>query len=524
MTVDASAAGRVSPLVERSPALDAEGAALARRTARRTQFAAMVANACGVVDVFLLLFFVLPSPPGDPDLLRNGVAAVVFVALSFIVGSIWGNRLVRPMVAWLMEGRTPSEREREGTLRLPLVCASIDGSFWLVAAFLFAGLNANLSFDWAWHVGATILMGGITVTAVSYLISERISRGVIARALAYGPPSKPFGPGVKGRQVLAFLLATGVPLVGLVMLACVALVDDGVSHEKVARSVLVLALAALMIGLIATVLVAKSVAEPLRQMRRALGRIEEGDLDATVRVDDGSEVGLVQSGFNRMVAGLREREQIRELFGRHVGEDVARVALHRGTELGGEVREVAALFVDLVGSTRLAAERPPQEVVTLLNRFFAIVVDVVGSHGGWVNKFEGDAALCVFGAPVADEGCATSALCAARELDVRLRSELPEFGAGIGVSAGPALAGNVGAEHRLEYTVVGDPVNEASRLCDLAKRRSSRVVASAAIIDRAWKGESARWLDDGEVVLRGRTTPTRLAVPASWAADPAAVG
>ncbi|MDQ3742632.1 MAG: HAMP domain-containing protein, partial [Actinomycetota bacterium] len=305
------------------------------------------------MDVFLLLFYVLPHPPGEPDTLRNLVAAGVFVSLAFVVGTLWGNRLVRPMVAWLVEGRTPSEREREGTLRLPLVCAAIDGSFWVVAAVLFGLLNASVSFDWAWHVAATILMGGITVTAVSYLISERISRGVIARALAYGPPAKPFGPGVKGRQVLAFLLATGVPLVGLVMVACVGLVDETADRDRILGSVLVLSLAALTVGLIATVLVAKSVADPLRQMRHALGRIEEGDLDASVHVDDGSEVGLVQSGFNRMVDGLREREQIRELFGRHVGEDVARAALADGgsVRLGGEVREVAALFVDLVGST-----------------------------------------------------------------------------------------------------------------------------------------------------------------------------
>ena len=523
MTVDASAAGRVAPLVERRPVLDAEGASLARRTARRTSIAAMVANAVGVVDVFLLLFFVLPSPPGEPDTLRNLAAGIVFVVLSFLVGKVWGDRLVQPMVAWLKEGREPSQREREGTLRLPLVCASIDASFWAVAAVLFALLNLDVSFDWAWHVGSTILMGGLTVTAISYLISERLSRGVIARALAFGPPSKPFGPGVKGRLTLAWLTATGVPLIGLVIVGCVGLTDDSVSPDKVAQSVVVLALGAFIIGLVATLLVAKSVADPLREMRRALRRIEEGELDAAVRVDDGSEVGLVQSGFNRMVDGLREREQIRELFGRHVGEDVARVALDSGTELGGEVREIAALFVDLVGSTRLAAERPPQEVVALLNRFFAIVVDVVGRHDGWVNKFEGDAALVVFGAPIADQMCATSALCAARELDTRLREELPEFGVGIGVSAGPALAGNVGAEHRLEYTVIGDPVNEAARLCDLAKRRSERVVASVAIVSRAKKGEAARWLDDGEVVLRGRTTATKLAIPASWAADPAAV-
>jgi adenylate cyclase len=517
MTVDASAAGRFAPLSERAPALEADGVRLADRTTRRMTLSALLANTVGAIDVFLLLFFVLPSPPGEVDMARNLVVAAVFVPLTFVVGTIWAGRLVRPASGWLREGRRPSEEEREATLRLPLVCSMIDGTFWVVASVMFALLNLHVSVEWAWHIGTTILMGGLTTTAVSYLISERLSRDVIARVLAWGPPSRAFGPGVKGRLTIAWLMATGVPLIGLVTVGCVALTDEAVSMNDIAASVIALSAGAFAIGLLATVLVAKSVADPLREMRSALARIEDGDLDAAVRVDDGSEVGLVQSGFNTMVAGLREREEIRELFGRHVGQDVARAALAdggRGARLGGEVREIAALFVDLVGSTRLAAERPPQEVVALLNRFFAIVVDVVGRHGGWVNKFEGDAALVVFGAPVADDGCASAALAAARELDGRLRRELPgSLCAGIGVSAGPALAGNVGAEHRLEYTVIGDPVNEAARLCDLAKRRPEQVVVSEAILRRARPGERARWREDGEVVLRGRTSPTRLAIP-----------
>ena len=129
-------------------------------------------------------------------------------------------------------------------------------------------------------------------------------------------------------------------------------------------------------------------------------------------VFDGSDLGLLQAGFNRMADGLREREQLRDLFGRHVGEDVARAALERGIELGGEELEVAVLFVDIVGSTALAAERPPQEVVALLNEFFGVVVEVVEDHGGWINKFEGDAALAVFGAPLPLDDAAGCALAA----------------------------------------------------------------------------------------------------------------
>src|SRR5215213_6774226 len=133
MTVDATPAGRVAALPERRRVLDAEGARLADRTMRRATFVAMVANAFGVFDVFALLFWILPSPPGEVDTAANLVAIAVYVPLSFVVGHIWGVRLVRPAVAWLREGREPSEEEREQTLRVPLYCAMIDGTFWVAA-------------------------------------------------------------------------------------------------------------------------------------------------------------------------------------------------------------------------------------------------------------------------------------------------------------------------------------------------------------------------------------------------------
>jgi adenylate cyclase len=182
-------------------------------------------------------------------------------------------------------------------------------------------------------------------------------------------------------------------------------------------------------------------------------------------------------------------------------------------QLGGEVREVAVVFADVVGSTSLAGRRPPNEVVALLNDFFRLVVETVEEQGGWVNKFEGDAALCVFGAPTARQDAASDALCAARTLRRRLDEDLQGADAGIGVSAGPAVAGNVGTEERFEYTVIGDPVNEAARLSTLAKRRPERLLASAAVVERARPEEAACWEPRDEVVLRGRDEPTALAVP-----------
>ena len=188
-----------------------------------------------------------------------------------------------------------------------------------------------------------------------------------------------------------------------------------------------------------------------------------------MQIYDASELGLLQAGFNDMVRDLSERQRLRDLFGRYVGEDVARRALERGTELGGQERDVAVLFVDLVGSTQLAATRPPAEVVHLLNEFFRVVVDTVGRHGGFVNKFQGDAALAIFGAPIEHPDASGGALAAARELHDELLPVIGSAEFGIGVSSGRAIAGHIGAQARFEYTVIGDPVNEAARLTELAK-------------------------------------------------------
>jgi adenylate cyclase len=184
--------------------------------------------------------------------------------------------------------------------------------------------------------------------------------------------------------------------------------------------------------------------------------------------------------------------------------------------LHAEIRDITALFVDVIGSTRLALTRPPDEIVDDLNALFAAVVEVVKAEGGWVNKFEGDAALCVFGAPGDQMDHAARALRSARALRARLvdlAAERPDLDTGIGVSSGRAVAGNVGAAERYEYTIIGDPVNEAARLSDLAKTHTGRVLASEATVVSAL-GTAGKWCRRGEEVLRGRNLPTVLYEPA----------
>jgi adenylate cyclase len=231
-------------------------------------------------------------------------------------------------------------------------------------------------------------------------------------------------------------------------------------------------------------------------------------------VFDGTELGELQRGFNSMVQGLRERERVRDLFGRHVGREVAAAAEMQRPKLGGEERHVAVVFVDMIGSTQLVTGRPAAEVVELLNRFFAVIVDEVDRHHGFVNKFEGDAALAVFGAPNHLDHPEDEALAAARAIAKRLADEVPECKAGIGVAAGQVVAGNVGAKERFEYTVIGEPVNEAARLCELAKSKSTHLLASSDAVNNATEAERRHWTLGDTVTLRGHDQPTRLAVPA----------
>jgi class 3 adenylate cyclase len=259
------------------------------------------------------------------------------------------------------------------------------------------------------------------------------------------------------------------------------------------------------------ILVSISISDPLRQVVDAMAEVERGEIDRTLDVYEWSEIGHLQSGFNRMVAGLREREQLRELFGRHVGEEVVRRAIDANESLSGDERNAAILFIDLVGSTQLAATHEPHEVASVLNEFFRMVVAHVDENHGLVNKFQGDAVLAVFGAPLRTDDPASAALATARTLAAELRSLPVDFG--IGVSAGPVFAGNIGAEKRYEYTVVGDAVNEAARLADLAKDFDERVLGSGAAIEQATSPEREHWAAHGSQVLRGRSQPTHVFAP-----------
>jgi class 3 adenylate cyclase len=358
-----------------------------------------------------------------------------------------------------------------------------------------------------------VSFSGIVVSASCYLFAEFSLRPIAAQALAVGPPPRWLVAGMMGRLMTTWLLGSGVPVLGIVVSAILTLFLTDLSETQFAFAVLILALVAMAFGFLLMLFAAWLTTSPARVVRAALSRVEQGELDANLLVFDGTELGELQRGFNSMVAGLRERERVRDLFGRHVGREVAAAAELSQPCLGGQERHIAVIFVDIIGSTKLVTARPPTEVVELLNRFFAVVVEEVDRQRGLVNKFEGDASLAIFGAPNHLDHPEDAALAAGRAIASRLRDDVPECRAGIGVAAGQVVAGNIGAHERCEYTVIGEPVNEAARLCELAKSMPAGLIASGTAVSNATDSERALWVFGDTVTLRGYDQPTRLALP-----------
>jgi adenylate cyclase len=479
----------------------------------------LVANLIGATTSFVYLAFVSPLPPSITRARRTHIIAVnvpVFAAFMCVMGLAVGVLLVRRfrrVSAWALEGRAPAPAEVDDVLRLPHSLLVLPGAVWALAALSFGLLQLPLHASWVvvLRVSSGILLGGLITSSLTYLLVERALRPVAALVLSYGVLDRPRAPGILPRVVVSWLLSSALPLVSV---GLAQLFRSPAERQRLAGPTWFLVVVGVLTGAIAMVVAAKSVAEPIRDVRRALRSVQGGELDVAVAVQDASEVGLLQTGFNDMVGGLRERRRLQDIFGRHVGEEVARQALDRGVELGGEMRDVSVLFADVVGSTTLAQQCSAEELLRSLNAFFETVVATVREEGGWVNKFAGDGALCVFGAPGDLPGHRAAALRAARALRSRLAALPASYGvaAGIGVSSGTVTAGNVGAEERFEYTVIGDPVNEAARLTERAKAFPQRVLASAATVTGA-DDEARCWEAAGEETLRGRGAPTAYYLP-----------
>ncbi len=464
------------PRRRRRPEVTPEAADLARETMNRLTVATNLANVGGILVVFSFLGVLIfggvgLEEHGQPPIEINALVSAGFLALGFPFAIISSRRRGRSTQAYIFEGRPPTERERNRVLGSPTFGFVLSLSLWLISAVLLGTLNALVWFPVGGIIiAATIALGGVTTAAITSMVTERVLRPITALTLGMSPGESQgsdtrLRPGVARRLTVAWLLGTAVPTFGA--LAVVIGVISGQLEVTTTALVaaLILLVVALTVGLYMIVSMARTVSRPIAAMREALARVELGEFETTIPIDDGSEVGLLQAGFNRMTAGLAEREEIREAFGTYVDPEVAERVLEEGTMLQGEQVDATVMFLDVRGFTSYVERSQAEDVVTTLNRLFELIIPIIQEHGGHVNKFLGDGLLAVFGAPTKLDDHADRAVEAAVETARAVREEFgDDLEVGVGLNSGPVVAGNVGGAGRLEFSVIGDPVNTAARV------------------------------------------------------------
>ena len=500
------------------------GAHLAAWASIRLQWAGFLCNGVGASIITAFTLFLAPNTVDSDQLhavlVRNIVAFLLFMPVAMLGGRQWVNiRPFEPLRRWLRSERPAGDMERLLALQYPKKWALKSAAIWTFAAILFSMLNVDQGAGVAAGVGVTVLLGAVTACALQYLVVERILRPVTARALAGGPPPRVASPGVAARLTMAWTLATGVPLLGVVAMVLQALLGANLSRGQVLGATLFLGLLALGVGLASMVLAARSVGDPVVAVRRAQEQLEFGDFRARVPVHDGSEVGLLQAGFNRMAQGLDERERLREAFGTFVDPGLTERVLEEGTDLTGEEVEATVMFVDVRDFTSFAERAHPRDVVARLNDLYGLVVPILLRHRGHASKFIGDGLLAVFGAPERLEDHAARAVDAALEIAETVRERYgDELRVGIGLNSGRVVVGTVGGGGRLDFTVIGDAVNTAARVEAATRDTGDEVLitdATLALLD----GHPADWKERPAVPLKGKSRATALYAPRETAAS-----
>jgi class 3 adenylate cyclase len=284
-------------------------------------------------------------------------------------------------------------------------------------------------------------------------------------------------------------------------------------------AILLTALAATL-GLVFSILVSTGMTRPVRRLLEGARAVEEGRLDQTLAVTSHDEIGYLTMAFNRMVEQLRLKERIRETFGKYVDPRIVE-GLISGPALAaaGERRVMTVLFCDVRGFVGVSEEMTPQGLVKVMNRYFSTMSAPIRQHGGIIDKYVGDAIMAYWGPPFnADADQARFAAFAALDmLDhvAPFRAELPDliglknvpisFDIRVGIATGEALVGSVGSEVMMNYTVMGETVNLASRLEGANKLYNSRILVSEPTVTAAGAAIETREVD--RVALFGQTRP-----------------
>jgi adenylate cyclase len=376
------------------------------------------------------------------------------------------------------------------------------------------------------QVGSIALLTPITTRYLGYLepkVNADLALRVNGKFVAASP--KHPAPDLESRNSTAALREVGPKLFALKTFRPAGLQRPGMTVEITAsrdvtelrdgvrealyRQLLVLSLGLLVVlGL--ALRFASRLGKAVRVISEAADQVKLGKYVTVPPVRTGDEIERLSERFNQMVNGLKERDRLKETFGRYVTRQVADHLMKGNMNLGGELVPVTILFSDIRQFTSISERMEPRVLLDFLNEYFSGMVESVMHHEGVVDKFIGDAIMAVFGAPVPEPDDALRAVRAALEMLTRLRKinedfkarGLPEIKAGIGLHCGQVVAGNIGHVDRMEYTVIGDAVNLASRLEGMTKELECDVVLSEDLYRQVEKDVDAEPLQ--RIKVKGR--------------------
>jgi adenylate cyclase len=457
------------------------------------------------------------------DIAIFGITVVViFFGSRFLNRSLWN-----PVQNWenrLDAGAPASDIPgfvARRVLNWPIISAAILANATLLVALFFA-----LFYDDPGNFFG-IAFGGAVMTAIVYSGTDLLWRRVILKFFPQGNLSEvpAFRMWVRRRLLIGFVLIgaiTPILLVAVTLERIRAL--PGATNPEALLDNLVIGLlfilgTGLVTGVAVAVLVARAIVEPIQSLRWAMGKVEAGELGTSVQVTTNDEIGFLGEGFNQMTAGLRQGEKLRKLFGLYVSPEVARAAVETGAGLGGELVDCTIMFSDINDFTRLTEQMAPGVLVDLINRYMTGMVSVIVDHGGMVTRFGGDSILAVFGSPLNPlpdhEERAVAAgfemrrtLAAFNETEtIAARSPLEN---GIGIATGRVIAGNVGGKERIEYTVMGDAANLASRLKDMTKELGYPILMSSETYHGLAEAPDSGLLPLTGTRIRGKQDPVTV--------------
>ncbi|MBS0537687.1 MAG: adenylate/guanylate cyclase domain-containing protein [Proteobacteria bacterium] len=482
-------------------------AAEARTLQRRYM---LTATSIFVLDLGITVLFMVVSGAWSNAWRTVGMGLVFLLVVNWTVA----RRLFRP-IADHLAGRLPYAAIQRRLTQLPLLTAQA------VAVLTFVVWAFRLSMPWWLYVPDSTPMLLLAPTVADFCVTLAVltifyftfTYFVVSDYLATlcttifertGENLGLFFGSYRSKLMVALIVISIGPLA--------AILTDLYSYDDTrVRSEILVDIASAVLGVAITAyFITRSLLRPMTVLSAAMKQVAEGRLDVRAPVTSNDEIGAVTGQFNTMVEGLRERERIRETFGRYVDESVA-AAILQAPDAGagnGEIREATILFTDIAGFTTIAEYLEPRALVAALNEYLETVLAPIKAHGGVVNTFIGDGLFASFNMPLPCEDHACAAVRAA--IDIQRAVGSRTFGAEgvalatrIGISTGPVIGGSIGAGQRMSFTLLGDTVNLAARLEELNKHHGTRILVSEST--RAICGDRFAFASLGSVPVRGRS-------------------